>query len=224
MTRRSLTAFLALIVLLQFGWPVTAHGTVWSVLYMPLWAVMLLVGVLIARSEHQTLWPYVVLGVVFTVSGVGLVLGAGNRVAAFGMYGAAALFVAGLIGVLLRRILDRSSDDGVVLILAAVCVYLLLGGMFVALYGMAETIAPGSIVDGGNPGAPIGWQRLIYFSYVTLATLGYGDVLPVSPWTRSLATLQTVIGTLFLAVVIARLVGLYAAREKAEETAGKEGG
>lgn len=217
MTRRSLTALLSLIVFLQFGWPITTHGTGWSVLYMPLWAVMLLVGVLIARSEQQVLWPYAVLGVAFTVSGLGVAMGVGGRWASLGMYGAAAVFVAGLVVVLLRRILDRSSDDGAVLLLAAVCVYLLLGGMFVALYGVTEALAPGSLVDGSHPSAPVTWQRLIYFSYVTLATLGYGDILPVSPWTRSLATLQTVMGTLFLAVVIARLVGLYSSSEHAAD-------
>lgn len=208
MTRRNLGAFLGLIVLLQFGWPLTSLGTGWSVAYMPLWAGMLLVGVLLARSEDQHMWPYLVLGAVFTVAGLGVAFDVGP-VALAGMYGAAALFQLALITVLLRRILDRATDDGVVLILGAVSVYLLLGGLFVALYGIAETAVPGSIVDGGTPDTPVGWQQLIYFSYVTLATLGYGEVLPTAPWTRSLSTLQTVIGTLYVAIVIARFVGLY---------------
>ena len=187
MTRRNLAIFLALVVALQFGWPLATLGTVATLLYMPLWAAMLLVGVSIARSEHHALWPYLLLGAVFTAGGIGVGVGGGD-VAFVAMYGAAALFQGALISVLLRRILDRATGDGVVLILAAVCVYLLLGGLFVALYGLAETVSPGSVVDGGAD--EVGWEQLIYFSYVTLATLGYGDVLPrrgVDPLARDAA-------------------------------------
>ena len=48
----------------------------------------------------------------------------------------------------------------------------------------------------------------IYFSFVTLASLGYGDVLPVSDPARGLAVLQVVSGQLYLAVLVARLVGM----------------
>jgi hypothetical protein len=50
---------------------------------------------------------------------------------------------------------------------------------------------------------------LIYFSYVTLATLGYGDITPISAYARSSAILEAVAGPMYIAVLIARLVGLY---------------
>ncbi len=95
------------------------------------------------------------------------------------------------------------------LILLAVAGYLLLGGVFAVAGNLLETAAPGSFADNGAPDRPLVWQGMLYASYVTLSTLGYGDILPVGPWARSLASLEAVTGTLFLAIVIARLVGAY---------------
>lgn len=60
-----------------------------------------------------------------------------------------------------------------------------------------------------DPHAPVTWQELNYLSFVTLVTLGYGDMVPVGAWARSLAVCEAVAGTLFLATVIARIVGAY---------------
>ena len=54
-------------------------------------------------------------------------------------------------------------------------------------------------------------SSLVFFSFVTMTTLGYGDIVPASPAARSLATLQAVVGQLYLAVLVARLVGLHVA-------------
>jgi voltage-gated potassium channel Kch len=58
-----------------------------------------------------------------------------------------------------------------------------------------------------------GSANALYFSFVTLATLGYGDIVPASDLTRRLAVVEAVIGQLYLAVLVARLVGLYTAGE-----------
>jgi hypothetical protein len=60
-------------------------------------------------------------------------------------------------------------------------------------------------------------QAGIYFSFVTQATLGYGDVLPKSDLARGLAILQTVVGQLYLVVMVARLVSLYAVNPRADQ-------
>jgi len=52
--------------------------------------------------------------------------------------------------------------------------------------------------------------QAVYFSFITLATVGYGDIIPTSVEMRSLAILETVSGQIYLAVLIARLVGIYA--------------
>ena len=68
---------------------------------------------------------------------------------------------------------------------------------------------PGSFRDGTFPDAPVQWQQLVYFSYTTLTSSGYGDILPVSWWARSLANLEMIAGILFITIVMSRLVSLY---------------
>jgi hypothetical protein len=91
-------------------------------------------------------------------------------------------------------------------ICAALCVYLLAGIAFGGLFAALEAVAPGSLA---GP-APIDFDDAVYFSFVTLATLGYGDIAPAASATRALAVLEAVFGQLYLAVLIARLVSLYA--------------
>jgi Ion channel len=91
-------------------------------------------------------------------------------------------------------------------IAAALCVYLLAGIGFGGIFATLEATASGSF---SSP-APIDLGGAVYFSFVTLATLGYGDIVPVSSAARALAVLEAVFGQLYLAVLIARLVSLYA--------------
>jgi voltage-gated potassium channel Kch len=55
----------------------------------------------------------------------------------------------------------------------------------------------------------INWIDLTYYSFVTLTTLGYGDIAPITPLARSLAYLEAIVGQIYLTIIIARLVGLY---------------
>jgi hypothetical protein len=91
---------------------------------------------------------------------------------------------------------------------AALCAYLLAGLFFGVLYWGIERTWPGSFADpaaGASAAFPL--STAIYFSFVTLATLGYGDVLPRTELARGLAMLEAIGGQLYVAVMIARLVG-----------------
>ena len=70
-----------------------------------------------------------------------------------------------------------------------------------------ESIRLASVVSGEEGGRDV-FSEMYYFSFVTLTTLGYGDILPVSRLARSLATMEAILGQLYLAVVIASLVGI----------------
>jgi hypothetical protein len=75
---------------------------------------------------------------------------------------------------------------------------------------LEEILQPGSfrgILDTGGP-APVS-SELLYFSFVTLTTVGYGDITPVGSYARSLAILEGISGVLFVATFVARLVALY---------------
>ncbi|MEM8863380.1 MAG: potassium channel family protein [Chloroflexota bacterium] len=109
-------------------------------------------------------------------------------------------------------------------LLASCTVYLLLGGIFATVFNIIEVTTwfntgQHAFTDSLNAyeNEVIPWQVMVYYSYATLSTLGYGDVLPVTAWSRSAATLEAVVGVLYTAVIVARLVGLYAAGEIEDE-------
>lgn len=97
--------------------------------------------------------------------------------------------------------------------------YLLLGLIWSVAYAFIEVLAPGSFYVGPdhNPDGLSSWSDFLYFSYVTLTTLGYGDIAPVAAPARSLAILQAVTGVLFLGTMIARLVSLYSSPSSQQE-------
>ena len=107
-------------------------------------------------------------------------------------------------------IADVMRDEHVTLehISGAAAVYLLLGLFWALLYLALHIIHPGSLSGAGlmdETGRPV-TNAFIYFSFVTLATLGYGDIVPVTPEARALAITEAVIGQLYVVVLIARLV------------------
>ena len=101
-------------------------------------------------------------------------------------------------------------------ILGAVCAYLLAALAWAYVYSMIQLVDAGSIcfvtTNAGNgkllPG-PSSFYDDIYFSFVTMTTLGYGDLIPISAPARTAAYLQAVFGQFYLAVLVARLVALH---------------
>ena len=94
----------------------------------------------------------------------------------------------------------------------AASAYLLLGVSWGLLYAFLEFMQPGSFMISENlvrDMTEIGWSVFNYFSFVTLTTLGYGDVCPVSIHAQSLAILEAATGVLFTALLVSRLVGMY---------------
>ena len=104
-------------------------------------------------------------------------------------------------------------------IVGALCVYVLIGVIWAMLYQLLEGFQPGSFSGLGQQGHALSW-RFLYFSFVTLTTLGYGDVLPLSLYAQSLTYMETVLGQFYLAVLVAALVSAYLSdRENTSETA-----
>ncbi|MCZ6834630.1 MAG: ion channel [Planctomycetota bacterium] len=92
----------------------------------------------------------------------------------------------------------------------AASIYLLLGFTWGAAFVLLEKISPGSFQGLTHAELPSYLSRnLTYFSFVTLTTLGYGEIIPVSPLARSLAIVEAVSGVLYLAFLVARLVAMY---------------
>ena len=93
-------------------------------------------------------------------------------------------------------------------ICAALDVYLLVGLIFGVVYWTLDRLHPGSF--GGTSNSPFDLTHAVYFSFVTLATLGYGDIVPTTEAARGLAIFEAIGGQMYLVVFIARLVGAYA--------------
>jgi len=102
---------------------------------------------------------------------------------------------------------------------AALCVYLLIGYLWGSLYGLIFLLTPGGFqlpmewtpAQEQGIGRDVPMNLMMYFSFTTLTTLGYGDVLPISGSARAAVVLEAVLGHFYLAVLVARLVGLHIA-------------
>jgi voltage-gated potassium channel len=116
----------------------------------------------------------------------------------------------GLIGVVIFRDIVRSTHVSTDTLFAAACVYLVLGLWWSKVHLLLEWWQPGSYVPGLETGLSLKEvsRTFLYFSFVTLSTLGYGDVLPIHPSARNLAALEAITGQLYVAILIGLLVGL----------------
>jgi voltage-gated potassium channel Kch len=92
-------------------------------------------------------------------------------------------------------------------ILGAVAVYLLLGLTWANAYAFLHQLRPDAFA--GSFGEALNSQTWIYYSFVTLTTVGYGDITAVHPVARSLAIAEALTGQLYLAITLARLVSLH---------------
>jgi voltage-gated potassium channel Kch len=96
----------------------------------------------------------------------------------------------------------------------AIVVYLLIGLLWAFMFYLAEGQFPGSfsITQELNPNQDISsalFADLTYFSLITLTSTGYGDISPIADWSRTLAALEAILGQIFLAVLVAWLVGKF---------------
>ncbi len=99
---------------------------------------------------------------------------------------------------------------------ASVSLYFLLGVFFYAIFNLLETVQPRSFAETGSSSANgVSRHSLLYFSLVTLTTLGYGDIVPISPPARMLAAFEAATGVLYIAFTVARLVAAYQRSDEA---------
>jgi len=102
---------------------------------------------------------------------------------------------------------DEITGDA---IMGAICVYFLIGLAWAFIFFTLELFQPGSFQMPQGQGIDL--SHFSYYSYVTLTTLGYGDITPISTQARSLALLEAIMGQLYLAILVARLVGIHIAQ------------
>lgn len=210
-TDRSLTVLLGLlfinIFILQ---PLTELG-IFRAFFVPdvLFSLILISGVMaVAKSRFITV-PALVFALVTLVVRWGKIF-----VPSTGLATLDALLPLVFLGMLAVIVLLQVFREGPITmqrISGAVVVYLMIGLMWALAYKLVALHHPGSFNMGDLPVTEGDYDltaRLVYFSYITLTTLGYGDITAVSPVARTMAMLEAVIGQLFPAILIARLVSM----------------
>ncbi len=207
-TERGLSALLVSLVLALFvGAPLVAMGVAGKFLFDAFFTLLLLSGVA-AVSQRRLLS--------FGVSAVALATVAVRWTghlrpgSALGVWDDT-LSIASL-SILTVLVLMQVFRDGPITsyrIQGAIAVYLLLGLIWTSVYELLYRTLPGAFhFAAEDTSALLNMHGLVYYSFVTLTTVGYGDITPVHPLARSLAMGEALCGQLYPAILIARLVSL----------------
>ncbi len=211
---------LIMTLMVQFLYPLSSGDALWrTILYQLFYVALFLAGIYMVGKNKAIMRSLIIATVAWLVIGT---LGAVRpdlqwaNVVGYLLI----IFFQLMLTFVLIRFAFRASRVTRDVLLAAITIYLLLGAIFVPVYGLIETFTwfPDQVThafaDSQNTyeSLAIPWQTFVYYSYATLTTLGYGDIVPATYWARSAATLEAVIGVLYTAIIMARLVGLYAGR------------
>jgi hypothetical protein len=116
------------------------------------------------------------------------------------------IFFLGIAYVVSRRVLF-SGDVDFNTIIGALAVYLLIGLIWATLYLLTLEFFPLAFNGIERENWSDNFSNAAYFSFVTMTSLGYGDISPALPLTRALAYLQAIVGAFYMAIVVASLIG-----------------
>jgi hypothetical protein len=122
----------------------------------------------------------------------------------------AGLALVAFVVVNLLRFVWRAPSVNIEVLCASISAYLMLGVMWTMAYWLVDQLTPGAFSFNTNAGRQsMNGFNAFYFSFITLSTVGYGDITPLSRIARWLAAMEAMTGMLYVAVLIARLVSLY---------------
>jgi hypothetical protein len=136
---------------------------------------------------------------------------------------ACALLFVGFVVAQLLRFIQRAPWINSEVLCAGVTTYLMLALLWALAYMIVERSVPDAFVfTVEHIERQFKGLTALYFSFVTLCTLGYGDIVPAVPIARTLAMMEAMTGTLYLAILVARLVSLYSVRNAGRSPSGLE--
>ncbi len=216
--RSRFTVLLAILVLCNVAQMTTIGYYHDPFLLKLLGAVFLFIAILSLCAERRSRTMALILGL--PAAGLALsttfFLGRAEHILWIASHASSMLFLAFVIGVILQTLIMRPNvtRDSIA---GAFCGYVLIGVLFAEAYCLMDVGDPHSFqLATATPSwdeDPLRrWLMLEYFSFTTLTTLGFGDVIPMSPAARCLAVWEAVCGQFYLAVLVAGLVSLRASR------------
>ncbi len=212
LNRRRMAILLATLVLLVLASPV-AEMTRQARLVIFGATVVFLLACLQQVDAHPRLrapsWLIVLLWLTLN-----LLLPWAERTVITGLATALAMLNLIVLWLVAQDLIDADHVDAE-LLCGAVGVYLLLGVFWAGTYEIISYVAPAAFAAPG--GAAPTQSALLYFSFTTLTTTGYGDITAINPIVRMWSIFEAIIGTMYIATVIARLVSLYSNRVARED-------
>jgi voltage-gated potassium channel len=214
--RFSVARFLVALVLLFFSAPFLEHFQNGPLMETVLATLVMCMGVFAVGARRRILVEAIILAMpAVVVSWTHHLWPAHFPLEA--VLAARLVFLAFVVARLLTFILRAPKVDSEVLC-AGVSVYLLMGLVWTLAYLLVAGQDPKAFAFSAPQDSPLGMTRFnaFYYSFMTLTTVGYGDITPVSKVARMLAVMESMSGTLFVGVLIARLVSLYSAPSRAE--------
>ncbi len=203
-SRPDLLLLLSLLLLILFT-PVMDHGGWRRLVLAALTFIPVMLSTVRLSQIRVWVWPSVLLMVGTLITLVASNLFHSPVLNAI-RWGFLAVFFA-VVAAGLFSYLRKSRSITFSHLFTAINIYLLLGMLWAAIYCATDALYPGSIQLGSH--AIDRQSELLYFSLITLSTVGYGDVTPVSGETRMLAALEGVTGVLYIAITVAILVSRF---------------
>lgn len=181
--------------------------------------LLFLVSLIIARAfiwgQQKIFWGYVFsAGVISVLDGVCPYLFSGFHltiVTAVTVISYAILVLIALVIIITRVLRERAVTADVMF--GGICIYMLFGFFWFLLYQLIAVVDPAAFRTVNK----MGYFELLYFSFNTLTTLGYGDIVPVNRFAQALCNLEAIAGQMFPAVFISRLVSLYVVAESGRQ-------
>jgi hypothetical protein len=198
-------------------------GEVIGIRVIDIFFIIILLSGLHAVSDRKSLLYIAFLSAITAFSSGVLILFIKNPAILLTMYTSFIIFFLIVTLAILSHLLRAERVTGEI-IFGSICVYLIIGLIWAMIYSVIEIIKPGSFYSSievfGTSGSELlsraSVKVLIYYSFTTMTTLGYGDIVPLTPPARMFSTLEAVVGQIYLAVLIARLVGLHIVQSKRE--------
>lgn len=208
---------LGIIFVVQFAYPITeSNHIVPQIAYQLVYATLFGAAIMLSRHNPRMVRGLAVMSVIWISATI--VIYIANQTAVWALlvtYVIYSMLQITITWILLQYIFHAQQITRDV-IYAAIAVYLLLGAIFVPVYGFIESLTfTLSGIHAFTGGMLINdifmWQEFMYYSYVTLTTLGYGDILPVTMVAKAAVSLEAIIGVMYVTIIMARLVSLYSA-------------
>ena len=185
-----------------------------ELLVQALFTAVLFSAVYTIHRKSYLMWPALALLAVTTIliwiNLFNLVTISGKAIDSLAVF-----YLSMLVYSFARYILKARKVDSE-LISAVLCLYFLLALLWASMYMLLEECIPGSFAGQGLiPGQAVSkeFNYFNYLSFVTITTLGYGDITPQKPGAMALCQVEALVGQFYTAVVIARLVGIHVAQE-----------